>query len=107
MQAPSLGFSREPAALFCAVTAYNVTDGMMVEAAQLMPSINGFNKVTTNTDDSVGLWFAPAKPADVRALNWIQTIGGRNFLVALWLYGTEAAFFFDQTWKPDDITKVN
>jgi hypothetical protein len=94
-----------PAALFWAATAYNITDGTMVEAPQLMPSINGFNKVTSNADSSVDLWFAPEKPADVPASNWIQTVGGRNFLVALRLYGTGAAFF-DQTWKPDDVVKV-
>jgi hypothetical protein len=94
-----------PAALFWAVTAYNITDGTMVEAPQLMPSINGFNKVATNGDGSVDLWFAPDKPADVPASNWIQTVGGRNFLVALRLYGTSVGFF-DQSWKPDDVVKM-
>lgn len=94
-----------PAALFWAVTAYNITDGTMVETPQLMPSINAFNKVATNGDGSVDLWFAPAKPADVPASNFIQTVAGRNFLVALRLYGTGVEFF-DQTWKPDDVTKV-
>lgn len=95
-----------PAALFWAVTAYNITDGTMVEAPQLMPSINGYNKVATNSDGSIDLWFAPAKPADVPSSNWIQTVGGRNFLVALRLYGTGVEFF-DQTWKPDDVVKAN
>src|SRR5215475_1356241 len=48
-----------PAALFWAVTAYNITDGTMVEAPQLMPSINSFNKVTTNSDGSVDIYFGP------------------------------------------------
>jgi hypothetical protein len=74
-----------PAALFWAVTAYNITDGTMVEAPQLMPSINGFNKVATNSDSSVDLWFGPASAPDS---NFIQTVSGRNFLVALRLYGT-------------------
>jgi hypothetical protein len=39
-----------PAALFWAVTAYNITDGTMVETPQLMPSINGFNDVATHAD---------------------------------------------------------
>jgi len=95
-----------PAALFWAVTAYNVTDGTMVEAPQLMPSINGFNKIATNGDGSIDLWFAPQKPADAPDSNFIQTVGGRNFLVALRLYGTGVEFF-DQTWKPDDVVKVN
>jgi len=94
-----------PAALFWAVTAYNITDGTMVEAPQLMPSINGFNKVATNADGSVDLWFAPDKPVDAQVSNWIQTVGGRNFLVALRLYGTSVGFF-DQSWKPDDVVKV-
>lgn len=95
-----------PAKLFWAVTAYNITDGTMVEAPQLMPSINAFNKVATNGDGSVDLWFGPSKPDSAPDTNWIQTVGGRNLLVALRLYGTGVEFF-DQTWKPDDVVKVN
>jgi hypothetical protein len=94
-----------PAVLFWAVTAYNITDGTMVEAPQLMPSINGFNKVATNGDGSVDLWFGPSKPTGTPDSNFIQTVDGRNFLVALRLYGTGVEFF-DQTWKPDDVVKI-
>jgi hypothetical protein len=94
-----------PAALFWAATAYNITDGAMVEAPQLLPSINGFNKVATNSDGSIDLWFGPSKPANASESNFIQTVSGRNFLVAFRLYGTGVEFF-DQTWKPDDVVKV-
>lgn len=94
-----------PAALFWAVTAYNVTDGTMPEAPQLLPSINGFNNVVTNSDGSVDIWFAPERPPEVPASNWIQVVKARNFIAALRLYGTESGFF-DQTWKPDDVVKV-
>lgn len=94
-----------PAELFWAVTAYNVTDGTMTEAAQLLPSVNGFNKVASNSDGSVDIWFAPDKPADVSTCNWIQTVKGRDVLIALCLYGTGVQFS-DQTWKPDDVVKV-
>ncbi len=77
-----------PAALFWAATAYNITDGTMTETPQLMPSINGFNKVAINADGSIDIYFGPQKPADVAASNWIQTVDGRDFLVALRLYGT-------------------
>jgi hypothetical protein len=40
------------------------------------------------------------------ARSGIQTVDGRNFLVALRLYGAELAFY-DQTWKPDDIVRVD
>jgi hypothetical protein len=94
-----------PAALFWAVTAYNITDGTMVAAAQRMPSINGFNTVEKNPDGSIDLWFGPEKPADAPEGNWIQTVPDRNFLVTIRLYGTGVEFF-DQTWKPDDVMKA-
>lgn len=94
-----------PAALFWAVTAYNVTDGSMVAAAQRMPSINGMNAVAANADGSTDLWFGPQRPAEAPEANWIQTVPDRNFLVTVRLYGTGVAFF-DQTWKPDDVVKV-
>jgi hypothetical protein len=94
-----------PAELFWAVTAYNITDGTMPETPQLLPSINGFNEVATNQDGSIDLWFGPQKPADAPESNWIQTVEGRNFLATVRLYGTGTAFF-DQTWKPDDVVKV-
>jgi hypothetical protein len=94
-----------PAALFWAVTAYNVTDGTMPETPQLLPSINGFNEVAKNPDGSVDLYFGPAKPGDAPNSNFIQTVKGRNFIVALRLYGTGVEFF-DQTWKPDDVVRL-
>jgi hypothetical protein len=72
-----------PAALFWAVTAYNITDGTMPETPQLLPSINGYNKVEKNADGSIDIYFAPEKPADVAESNWIQTIAGRDFLSVL------------------------
>jgi hypothetical protein len=95
-----------PAALFWAVTAYNVVDGTMPETPQLIPSINGYNKVATNSDGSVDLYFGANRPADAPESNWIQVIEGRDFLVALRLYGAEVAFY-DQTWKPDDIVRLS
>jgi hypothetical protein len=77
----------------------------MPETPQLLPSINSFNEVAINHDGSIDLWFGPQKPADAPETNWIQTVDGRNFLVALRLYGTGVEFF-DQTWKPDGVVKV-
>jgi hypothetical protein len=94
-----------PAALFWAATAYNITDGTMTAAPQLMPSINGMNNVTKNGDGSIDLYFGPNKPADTPDSNWIQTVDGRDFLVAFRLYGSGVEFY-DQSWKPDDLVKV-
>lgn len=94
-----------PAALFWTVTAYNIADGTMPETPQLLPSINGFDRVATNSDGSIDLWFGPSKPADAPDSNFIQTVNGRHFIVALRLYGTGVEFL-DQTRKPDDDVKV-
>lgn len=95
-----------PAAAFWAVTAYNITDGTMPETAQLLPSLNGYYDLAKNEDGSIDLWFGPSLPGGAPESNFIQTVAGRNFLVALRLYGAETEFY-DQTWKPDDVVKVN
>ena len=87
------------------MTACNITDGTMVAAPQRMHSINGFNKVKTNGDGSVDLYFGASKPAEAADSNWIQTAPGRNFIATLRLYGTGTEFY-DQTWKPDDLVKL-
>ncbi|WP_245505941.1 DUF1254 domain-containing protein [Rhizobium sullae] len=94
-----------PAALFWAVTAYNITDGTMPETDQPLPSINGFNKVKANEDGSIDLFFGPRKPEASPDSNFIQTVDGRAFLVTVRLYGTGVEFY-DQTWKPDDVVKL-
>ncbi|MGC4013458.1 MAG: DUF1254 domain-containing protein [Luteolibacter sp.] len=94
-----------PAALFWAVTAYNITDGTMPETKQLLPSTNGYYDIPKNADGSIDIWFGPEKPAGVADAAFIETIPGRNFLVALRLYGSGVEFY-DQTWKPDDVVKV-
>jgi hypothetical protein len=94
-----------PAALFWAVTAYNVVDGTMPETTQLLPSINGYNKVAKNVNGSVDLFFGSRRPAAAPETNWIQVVEGRDFLVALRLYGAEVTFY-DQSWKPDDLVKL-
>jgi hypothetical protein len=95
-----------PAALFWAVTSYNITDGTMTSAPQLLPSINSLDQsVLKNKDGSIDLWFGPTRPKAAPDTNWIQTVPERNFLAAVRLYGT-GVDFFDQTWKPDDLVKV-
>ncbi|MEW9838550.1 DUF1254 domain-containing protein [Mesorhizobium marinum] len=94
-----------PAGLFWAVTAYNVTDGTMPETEQLLPSTNGYYDIPKNPDGSIDILFGPDKPAGTADSAFIQTIPGRNFVVCLRLYGAEDAFY-DQTWKPDDVVRV-
>jgi hypothetical protein len=94
-----------PAGLFWAVTAYNITDGTMPETAQLLPSTNGYYDTPKQPDGSIEIWFGPQKPQGIADSAFVQTIPGRNFLVAVRLYGTGDAFY-DQTWRPDDLVQV-
>jgi hypothetical protein len=95
-----------PAALYWAVTLYNAIDGTMPETPQLLPSINQFDKVDIADDGSVDLWFSPEQPDGVGDKNWIQSIPGRAGMIAVRLYGAGTEFY-DQTWRPDDVIKVN
>ena len=94
-----------PAANFWAVTAYNLTDGTMPETEQLLPSTNSYYDVEINDDGSIDIWFGPEQPEGVADTNFIQTVPGRNFMAILRLYGAELPFY-DQTWKPDDLVKI-
>lgn len=95
-----------PVGLFWAATAYNVTDGTMPETEQLLPSTNGYYDLPTNDDGSIDLWFAPTRPDGVAEAAFVQTVPGRDFIVAFRLYGTGHAFY-DQTWRPDDLVRVD
>ena len=77
----------------------------MPETEQLLPSTNGYYDIPKNADCSIDIWFGPKKPDDVADAAFIQTVPGRNFLVALRLYGSGVEFY-DQTWKPGDVVKV-
>ncbi len=96
-----------PADQAWAVTLYNGTDGTLLETTrQPVPSLGSLDPLKTNPDGSVDLFFGPGRPAGAPESNWIQTVPGRDFLVTLRLYGPQLAFF-DQTWRPDDLVKLN
>jgi len=95
-----------PAKLYWAVTIYNPVDGTMPQTDQPFPSRNQFEKPLINPDGSLDIYFGPTKPDGGDTKNWIQTLPNKAFIAALRLYGTGTEFY-DQTWKPDDLVKVN
>jgi hypothetical protein len=64
------------------------------------------NNYKQNKDGSVDLYFGPSLPKGAPESNFIKVVDGRNFLVAVRLFGTGIEFF-DQTWKPDDVVKID
>jgi hypothetical protein len=52
---------------------------------------------------STDIYFGPKSPGAGK--NWIATIPGKGWFTLLRLYGPTKAYF-GQTWKPDDIKKI-
>jgi len=93
-----------PAALFWSVTVYDPITGSGLDNGQSFPSINTMDKPATGADGSTDIYFGPTARGDGK--NWLRTLPDNGFFVILRIYGPEQAFF-DQTWKPGDIEKIN
>jgi hypothetical protein len=93
-----------PVALFWSVTVYDPVTGSGLDNGQPFPSINTMDKPAMNADGSTNIYFGPTAPGDGK--NWLRTLPDNGFFVILRIYGPTQAFF-DQTWKPGDIEKIN
>lgn len=94
-----------PARLFWSVTIYNPMNGTMIDNGQPFPSINSMSPIAANSDGSYDIYFGPELTEGRPASNWIKTNSGQGYLVSLRLYGPTEAFF-DLSWIPDDIVKL-
>jgi hypothetical protein len=93
-----------PAKLFWSVTVYDLDTASGLDNGQPLPSINTMDRPMVNADGSTDIYFGPDKPKG--ADNWLRTVPGKAWFILLRLYGPEKPYF-DNTWKPDDIVKVN
>lgn len=94
-----------PAKNFWSVTAYHPDTRSLLQNGMPKPSISTYDNPEVNEDGSVDIWFAPEAPKG-KEKNWIKTIPGEGWFIYMRLYGPLEPYF-DQTWKPDDIAKVN
>jgi hypothetical protein len=92
-----------PAKLFWSVTVYDAEHASGLDNGQPLPSINAMDRPQPKSDGSVDIYFGPEKPDG--AANWLATVPGRGFFTIVRLYGPDQPYF-DETWKPDDLTKV-
>jgi Protein of unknown function (DUF1214) len=67
------------------------------------PSINSMDKPAANADGSIDIYFSPTSPGVGR--NWLRTVPDKDYFVALRLYGPTEAFF-NQTWRANDLQKI-
>ena len=96
---------RIPAKDFWSLVVYDPQTRSMLQTDQRFPSISSQKPgVIVNRDSSVDVYFGPEPPPGKEA-NWIQTVPGKGWFVALRLYGPLEAWF-DKTWRPGEIEQV-
>jgi hypothetical protein len=96
-----------PAENFWAVTLYDAPTAAGVDKpGQSIPSINSQGNLKYNDDGSIDLYFGPEPPQGAPPSNYIGTNKGEGFFVVIRLYSPGQAYF-DKTWKPDDLVKLN
>ncbi len=94
-----------PAKDFWSVVAYDPQTRSMLQTDQPFPSKNsGRDKLLTNDDGSVDLYFGPKEPEGKKA-NWTQTVPGKGWFVLLRLYGPLDPWF-DKTWQPGEFELI-
>jgi hypothetical protein len=95
-----------PAKDFRSFVVYENQTRSMLQTDQRYPSIGNDNngKLAVNADGSIDVWFGPTAPKG-HGSNWVQTVPGKGWSVALRLYGPEEAWF-DKSWRPGEIEMV-
>lgn len=94
-----------PAKDFWSLVIYDPQTRSELQTSQPFPSKNNRrDKLITNADGSVDLYFGPQAPAGKEA-NWIQSVPAKGWFAILRLYGPLEPWF-DKTWRPGDIELV-
>jgi hypothetical protein len=94
-----------PAKDFWSLLVYDPQTRSMLQTDQQYPSIGNQRKgIIINPDSSVDIWFGP-KPPPGKVNNWVQTVPGKGWWLALRLYGPLESWF-DKTWRPGEIELI-
>ncbi len=94
-----------PAKDFWSVTLYHPDTRSLLQNGMVKPSINTYDEPVINEDGSVDLYFSPEAP-EGKEKNWVKTIPGEGWTTLIRFYGPLESYF-DQSWRPDDILKLN
>jgi hypothetical protein len=95
-----------PAKNFWSLIVYDLQTRSMLQTDQQFPSTGSQKEgIIINPDTSVDVYFGPKAPAGKEA-NWVQTIPGKGWFLALRLYGPLEPWF-DKTWRPGEIELVH
>jgi hypothetical protein len=94
-----------PAKDFWSVTVYHPDTRSLLQNGQDKPSVSTYDDPVFNEDGSIDIYFGLEAPEGFEK-NWVKTIPGEGWFTYIRLYGPLDAYF-DQTWKPDDIVKID
>jgi len=90
---------------FWALTMYDTQTRSQLQTDQQFPTLGsqteGINK---NADGSYDIYFAPKAPKGQEG-NWLQTVPGKSWWLALRMYGPQEAWI-KQTWRPGELELV-
>jgi hypothetical protein len=95
-----------PAQAFWSLTLYDTGTRSMIQNKSNDSARSSLDKLKTNVDGSVDLYFGPAgsTPKGLEA-NWIETLPGKGFYPMMRFY-TPKAGLFDGTWKLPDVESM-
>tara|TARA_R110000751_G_scaffold30439_1_gene77799 strand:+ start:619 stop:2106 length:1488 start_codon:yes stop_codon:yes gene_type:complete len=94
-----------PAKLYWSVTVYDTQSRSQLDNGSDFARISTFTQPKQNADGSTDLYFGPEVPED-EAANWVKTVPGKGWFFLFRLYGPEQAYF-DRSWKPDDLVRLD
>jgi hypothetical protein len=90
-----------PAVALWSLTLYSTESRSMLQNPTNDAAHSSYDKLKTNTDGSIDLYFGPKAPAGNES-NWIETVPGKGFYPMFRLY-TPKEGLFDGTWKLPDV----
>jgi hypothetical protein len=93
-----------PAASFWSLTIYDTATRSMLQNASGDAARSSYDKLKTNADGSIDLYFGPKAPAGQES-NWTETVPGKGFYPMFRFY-TPKEGVFDGTWKLPDVEAV-
>jgi len=94
-----------PAKDFWALTMYDNQTRSMLQTGQAHPTVGSQTKgLKKNKDGSYDIYFTP-KPPKGYENNWLETVPGKGWFVALRLYGPLEPWI-EKTWRPGEIELV-
>jgi hypothetical protein len=88
---------------FWSAMLYDTQTRSQLQTDQHWPAVSSQDEgFLLNEDGSADIYFGPTPPPAGKEANWVQTIPGKGWFVALRLYGPLEPWF-DKTWRPGEI----